>query len=197
MEVPRLALRPTAGRGRGITGASRGTADDESGKREPGFRRQCRSAPYSFLYLENLRDAFDDGKTLVAVLEAEVTSSVELVDRAGDYQEKNERERRRIKEQLETLDDLEPAERLRTELLRAELSCRIGRELVNLRKTEWAIKKLDLENRRQRQTLLEQRLIQVEEQARFTRSDLDKKLQSIDTFPRKSCKTNLTNRRKN
>ena len=140
------------------------------------------SPPYSFLYLESLRDEFDDGKTLIGVLEVEISSAVETVDRARDYQEKKERERRRIKEQINTRKDSEPAEQLRGELLRAELGCRIGGELVNLRKTELAVKKLDLENCQRRQTALGETLHKIEKQTHFTRSDLEKKLRSMDTF---------------
>ncbi len=118
--------------------------------------------PFSFLYLEELRDQLDAEITKADAVEAELANARQSIESCQDRQGQNERERRRIKEELNNLEDPRDSEKLRSELMRAGLKCRNSEETIRLRRLEVSVKERDLVLCRKRQLALQHTVERVQ-----------------------------------
>jgi small-conductance mechanosensitive channel len=138
--------------------------------------------PYSFLLLENLRDALAAEEDHLEASVADLKAAEQLLETAHDNFDEAEKERRLAQEELTENEDEEEAGALESPLELAKRRCQIAKELILARRLDVEVRTLrhDLSN-----TLKEQYAAKVEligKDVRFTKQDLHDRLKELTDY---------------
>lgn len=136
--------------------------------------------PYSFLLLDQLRDDLAAEAARHDSLEAEITAATSLLESVRRSHEKNEQQRRRVQEAIETSRDPNAAASLARQLTIAKLRSLATREATRVRVAEIENNKGDLELSKLRTVYLTEKEQIVARDATFSQDDLQKQLAELN-----------------
>jgi potassium efflux system protein len=136
--------------------------------------------PYSFLLLDQLRDDLAAEAARHDSLEAEITAATSLLESVRRSYEKNEQQRRRVQEAIETSRDPNAAASLARQLTIAKLRSLATRETTRVRVAEIENNKGDLELSKLRTVYLTEKEQIVARDVTFSQDDLQKQLAELN-----------------
>jgi len=137
--------------------------------------------PYSFLLLEQLRDAISTATARSEMNEAAVEAAQEALKQARAEVEQKQAQRVLAKEAVRHNKDQAAAEGLQSALELAELEAEVAREELQLREAELATEKLAVEVNELRLATTRAKLEAVAGSVAFTRDDLQERMLALDT----------------
>jgi len=137
--------------------------------------------PYSFLLLEQLRDAISTATARSEMNAAAVEAARDALKQARAEVEQKQAQRALAKEAVRRNKDQAAAEALQAQAELAELEVEVAREELQLREAELAAEKLAVEVNELRLTTTKSKLEAVAGSVAFTRDDLQERLLALDT----------------
>jgi small-conductance mechanosensitive channel len=157
-------------------------ASQDAGQQLARFRAEGLSErpPYSLFMLDALRRQLhihqvSQDKNTVAVEAAE--GALRAAKQAFEERERN---RRQVKEALETNDDDSARAALSAQLRHAELESRLASQTRTVRELEWDHHRLNREIDRLQHTLISEKIAQVDPDVQFTEANLQEQIDKID-----------------
>ena len=138
------------------------------------------SRPFRFSLLESLRDQAETESSRASSRAEVISAAEESLARAKLQFESVEKNRRKAKELLDsnTVESLKPA--LATALQDARLASRVANAEKQLREVELANQRLEDEVRKLQLAFLQEKIVLVAKDVRFTQEGLDERLARID-----------------
>ena len=138
--------------------------------------------PYSFLLLESLRDELAAEVDHEEAFIADLKAAEQLLDTAHNHSDQTEKDRRRAQEELAENEDKAAEIELQSALKLAKRQCQIAKELILVRRLEVEVRTLRRDVSNTFKTELTDKVELVGKDVRFTKQDLQDRLEDLKAY---------------